>query len=123
MYLDDIRDFALSLDPEIDECFPFGPETFVYKTNGKIFLLMAFNDVDLRLNLKCEPQRAIELRERHTAIIPGYHMNKKHWNTLIMDGSLGPALVKELIRHSFDLVHKKPSKRKAQSNRPKIDDA
>jgi predicted DNA-binding protein (MmcQ/YjbR family) len=115
MYLDDVRDFALSLDPEIDECFPFGPETFVYKTSGKIFLLMAFDDVDLRLNLKCNPDRAEELRERYPAIIPGYHMNKKHWNTVIMDGSLGPDLIRELIHHSFELVHKKPSKPKIQS--------
>lgn len=107
MYLDDIRDFTLSLDPEIEECFPFGPETFVYKTSGKIFLLMAFDDVDLRLNLKCNPDRAVELRERYTAIIPGWHMNKKHWNTLILDGSLSANLIKELIQHSFGLVYKK----------------
>jgi predicted DNA-binding protein (MmcQ/YjbR family) len=119
MYLDDIRDFALSLDPEIDECFPFGPETFVYKTSGKIFLLMSFDDVDLRLNLKCEPELAIELRERYPAIIPGYHMNKKHWNTLILDGSLGPDLVKTQIRQSFELVHKKPAKQKQVANRTK----
>lgn len=111
MYLDDVRDFALSLDPEIDECFPFGPETFVYKTTGKIFLLMAFDDVNLRLNLKCDPDRAIELRERYPAIIPGYHMNKKHWNTVILDNSLPAKLVKELIQHSFERVRKKPAKR------------
>lgn len=112
MYLDDVRDYALSLDPEIDECFPFGPETFVYKTSDKIFLLMAFDDIDLRLNLKCDPDRAVELRERYPAIIPGYHMNKKHWNTVMLDGSLSAHLVKELISHSFNLVHKKPKKPK-----------
>ena len=120
MYLDDIRDYALSLDPEIDECFPFGPETFVYKTSGKIFLLMRFDDVDLRLNLKCSPEEAIELRERYPAIIPGYHMNKKHWNTLVIDGSLSQELIQTQIRQSFDLVHKKPAKTpKKASGTPK----
>jgi predicted DNA-binding protein (MmcQ/YjbR family) len=119
MYLDDVRDFTLSLDPEIDECFPFGPETFVYKTGGKIFLLMAFDDVDLRLNLKCDPDRAVELRERYPAIIPGYHMNKKHWNTVILDGSLQTDMVRELIQHSFGLVYKKPEKRTKRAGKPR----
>lgn len=110
MYLDEIRDFALALNTEIEECFPFGPETFVYKTSGKIFLLMSFNDHDehLRLNVKCQPERAIELREGHSAITGGFHMNKKHWNSLTLDGSLSSDLIKDCILHSFQLVHKKP---------------
>lgn len=112
MYLDEVRDFALNLDPEIEECFPFSPETFVYKTGGKIFLLMAFNSDFLRLNVKCAPDLAIELRELHPAIIPGFHMNKKHWNSMILDGSLSPKLIRECIRHSFDLVAKPKKKRK-----------
>lgn len=83
---------------------PFGPEIFVEKVGGKIFAIYSPGDEPLRLNLKCDPERAVELRERHESIIPGYHMNKKHWNTLILDGSLPPALVNELIRHSYDLV-------------------
>lgn len=112
MYLDEIRDFALSLDPEIEECFPFGTETFVYKIAGKIFLLMAFDEENLWVNLKCDPELAIELRERHPAIIPGYHMNKKHWNTVIMDGSLREEVIKDMIVQSYKLVHKPSSKRK-----------
>ena len=115
MYLDDIRDFALSLDKNIEECFPFGPENFVYKTGGKIFLLMSFNEIHLRLNLKCDPEKAIELREEYAAITPGYHMNKKHWNTLEMDGSLPAKLVKKLIQHSYSLVYKKTSQSKKKN--------
>ena len=115
MYLDDIRDFALSLDKNVEECFPFGPETFVYKIGGKIFLLMSFNEIHLRINLKCDPEKAIELREAYAAITAGYHMNKKHWNSLTMDGSLPASLVKNLIQHSFSLVDKSktgPAKKK-----------
>jgi predicted DNA-binding protein (MmcQ/YjbR family) len=90
--------------PHVEECTPFGPEHFVEKVGGKIFAIHSPGEYPIRLNLKCDPDRAVELREEHEAIIPGYHMNKKHWNTLILDGSLPAGLVKELIRHSYDLV-------------------
>jgi predicted DNA-binding protein (MmcQ/YjbR family) len=84
---------------------PFGPDTLVFRVStGKIFAMMGVDHDPVRLNLKCDPERAIELRETHSAIIPGYHSNKKHWNTLVLDGTLDPRLVKELIEHSYSLV-------------------
>jgi len=106
MYLDEIRDYALSLD-DVEECFPFGEETFVYKTSGKIFLLAAFDEDQLRINVKCDPDEAIELRERYSSVIPGYHMNKKHWNTIILDGSVERNVVLDCIKNSHELVGKK----------------
>ena len=90
--------------PHVEESTPFGPEHFVEKVGGKVFAIYSPGEEPLRLNLKCDPERAVELREEHEAIIPGYHMNKRHWNTLVLDGSLPAGLVKELIRHSYDLV-------------------
>jgi len=87
-----------------EQCAPFGPDVFVHKVGGKMFALYSPGDEPLRLNLKCDPDRAAELREQYESIIPGYHMNKRHWNTLILDGSLPAALVKELIEHSYGLV-------------------
>ncbi|MGF7233016.1 MmcQ/YjbR family DNA-binding protein [Arachidicoccus sp.] len=107
MYIDEIRDYTLALDQQVEECFPFGEETFVYKISGKIFLLMSFDNAQLRINVKCNPDKAVELREQYASIIPGYHMNKKHWNTLIIDGSLPAGLIKECIRHSYLLVVKR----------------
>jgi predicted DNA-binding protein (MmcQ/YjbR family) len=90
--------------PNAEETTPFGPEHFVHKVGGKVFAIHSPMDDPLRLNLKCDPERALLLREEHESVIPGYHMNKRHWNTLILDGSLSAALVKELIRHSYELV-------------------
>ena len=90
--------------PHVEETTPFGPEIIVHKVGGKIFAIHSPMDDPLRLNLKCDPDRAVLLREEHESVIPGYHMNKRHWNSLILDGSLSAALVKELIRHSYDLV-------------------
>ena len=107
--VEQLRNFALSL-PETTEETPFGPEVAVYKVAGKMFGTLSPDDVPVPMNLKCDPERAIELRDQHEAILPGYHMNKKHWNTVKLDGSLRDDLVIELIRHSYDLVvagHKK----------------
>lgn len=106
MYLDDIRDYVLSLY-DVEECFPFGEETFVYKTGHKIFLLIGFDAEQMRVNVKCDPDEAIELRERYPFIIPGYHMNKKHWNTIIIDGSVPRQLVLDCIKNSYWLLKKK----------------
>ena len=109
-----LSDLLLSL-PHVEQSEPFGPGIFVQKVGGKMFALYTDDDDGLRLNLKCDPGRAVALREQHEAIIPGYHMNKKHWNTLILDGSLPAALVKELIRHSYDLVFSSlPGKTRAE---------
>ena len=90
--------------PGAEETTPFGPEALVYKVCGKLFAIAIPDDVPPRLNLKCDPDRALELRDEHPAVLPGYHMNKKHWNTLVLDGSLPSALVRELIDHSYALV-------------------
>ena len=87
----------------VEEGFPFDDTTLVIKVGGKIFVLMNL-DGNPSMNLKCDPDRAIELREENPAIIPGYHMNKKHWNTIVLDGSLPKKLILEMIDHSYNLV-------------------
>lgn len=104
MDIETLRDFCLALEDGVEESFPFGPETLVFKYAGKVFLLLSLDDSPARVNAKCDPDRAIALRDEYDAIIPGYHMNKKHWNTMILDGRIPNALVKELIRHSLDLI-------------------
>ena len=102
MDIEAIRAYCLSRKGT-DEGFPFGDTTLVIKVGGKIFILINL-DGDPSMNLKCDPDRAIDLREEHTAIIPGYHMNKKHWNTVVLDGSLPKKLILEMIDHSYELV-------------------
>ncbi len=101
------RDHLLAMKAVTEET-PFGPEVLVYKVRGKMFATLGFEIEDGietgRTNLKCDPDRAVELRAEHEAILPGYHMNKRHWNTLVLDGSLRPALVRELCDHSYQLV-------------------
>ena len=96
---------CLSL-PHVEETTPFGPDVLVYKVGGKLFALTVPDDFPSRVNLKCDPERAVELRDEHKGIIPGYHMNKRHWNTVLLDGSVPTKLVRELIDHSYDLVTK-----------------
>lgn len=103
MHLPDAIALCLSF-PGAEETTPFGPEHLVYKVAGKIFAITTPGDFPANLNLKCDPARAAVLREEHESITPGYHMNKKHWNTLVLDRSLPSALVRELIQHSYDLV-------------------
>lgn len=98
------------------EDFPFDEETLVFKVKGKMF---ALTDVDTfqSINLKCDPVRAIELRSLYEEIKPGYHMNKKHWNTIDMNGSLDDKLIVELIQHSYELVVAKlPKKEQKELN-------
>jgi predicted DNA-binding protein (MmcQ/YjbR family) len=105
MLPDELREYLLSREATTEEQ-PFGPEVLVFKVKGKMFATLGFDEADGsgRANLKCDPDRAVELRAEHDAILPGYHMNKRHWNTLVLDGSLSPALVRELIDHSWELV-------------------
>lgn len=105
MMADDAREDLLGR-PGATEETPFGPEVLVYKVGGKMFATLGFEGEVGRINLKCDPERALELRDEHEAILPGYHMNKKHWNTVILDGSLSADLVRELIDHSYELVVK-----------------
>lgn len=103
MTLDAIRSLFLSM-PHAEETQPFGPDALVYKVAGKMFALTVPEDYPPRINLKCDPERALELRDEYAAILPGYHMNKRHWNTVVLDGSLPSSLVRELVQHSYDLV-------------------
>ena len=90
--------------PGAEEATPFGPDVLVYKVGGKMFALTVPDEFPARINLKCDPERSVILREQFEAIIPGYHMNKRHWNTVVLDGSLPSKLVCELIDHSYQLV-------------------
>ena len=88
----------------VTEELPFGPETIAYKVAGKVFALTTLDRTPFSINLKCDPEKATQLREEHDCVIPGYHMNKKHWNTVIIDGSIKDAVLREWIDHSYDLV-------------------
>ncbi len=88
----------------VTEGFPFGENTLVLKVGGKIFAIVNLEEVPTRINLKCDPERAVELREEYDDIIPGYHMNKRHWNTVVLSGEIPSKLIKELIDHSYALV-------------------
>jgi predicted DNA-binding protein (MmcQ/YjbR family) len=87
-----------------EEAFPFGPRTSVFKVAGKMFALSQLGADSLRVSLKCEPELAEALREAYPAVIPGYHLNKRHWNTVIIDGSLPDQIIREMIEDSYDLV-------------------
>ena len=106
MNIEDIRDYCLSL-PEVEETLPFGPDVLVYKVKGKVFLLLPLDTEELRLNVKCNPDTALELREQYDCVLPGYHMNKKHWNTIIVNGSISSTLIRSWIDHSYELVAKR----------------
>ena len=99
----ELRDHCLSFTGA-QETFPFGPDTSVFKVAGKMFALSHLGADSLRVSLKCEPQLALALREAHAAVLPGYHLNKRHWNTVIIDGSLPEQMVRDLIEDSYDLV-------------------
>ena len=90
--------------PGAREEFPFGEENSVFKVAGKVFALSPLKAKPLRISLKCEPDLAVRLRAEHPAIIPGYHLNKRHWNTVELDGSLTDDFVREMIEDSYDLV-------------------
>ena len=105
MDVEQLRDYCVT-KPGAEECFPFGPDNLVYKVNGKMFLLVSIDEQPVRFNVKCDPEKAIELREQYASVIPGYHMNKKLWNTIIIDGSLSSASLKEFIDDSYELVIK-----------------
>lgn len=102
--LENIRKYCLKKNGKISEEFPFDEEILVYKVFGKMFLLTNVNEVPLSINLKCDPERAVELRERYPSVQPGYHMHKKYWNTVDVDGSMPDATVYDLIDHSYDQV-------------------
>lgn len=96
------------------ESFPFGPNALVFKVGGKMFGLMSLEENPPRINLKCDPERALELRAQHNWILPGYHMSKKHWNTVVVEDAATSDLIMELIDHSYEQVFNAlPAKLKA----------
>ena len=102
MNIESLREYCIA-KTGITESFPFGEDTLVFKVNKKISALVNL-DGDLTINLKCDPAYAIELRERHPSVTPGYHMNKKHWNTVLLDGTVPDKEVFSWIDHSYSLI-------------------
>ncbi len=104
MNIESLREYCLSLK-DVTEGFPFDGTTLVFKVKGKMFLLTDLEG-PLAMNVKCDPELAIELREQYNCVKPGYHMNKKYWNTVEIDGSISDQILKEWINHSYYLVAK-----------------
>lgn len=111
MDIEQLRDYCLT-KAGVEECLPFGPDTLVFKVNGKMFLLASLDKQPLQFNVKCDAEKAIELREQHASVIPGYHMNKKLWNTVIIDGSLSSTELMGFIDDSYNLIISKNKKTK-----------
>ena len=105
MNLEELREYCIS-KKGVEETLPFGPDTIVFKVMGKAFLLTEFENNPVQFNVKCDPEKAISLREHYSCVLPGYHMNKKHWNTIIVDGTATNKLLEEWITDSYDLVVK-----------------
>lgn len=112
MNIEELRAYCIAKE-DVTEGFPFGEQTLVFKAKGKMFVIAGLERIPLMFNAKCDPERAIALREEYDAIIPGYHTDKKHWNSIICDGTVSNKLIKELIDHSYDLVtNPKPKAKK-----------
>ncbi len=116
MDIDVIREYCLNKPGNVREGMPFGEDVLVFTIRGKIFLLMRLSTRPLSFNLKCDPAKAVELREQYEAVQPGYHMNKKYWNTIVLDGTIPSKEVLAMIDHSYDEVLKgtkksRPAKR------------
>ena len=103
MNIEEFRTYCLS-KKHVSESFPFDQQTLVFKVGDKMFSLTSLEKHPTSVNLKCDPERAIELRDSHSEITAGYHMSKKHWNTIVIESSLPHQLLKELIDHSYELV-------------------
>jgi len=107
MNIEQLREYCLR-KPDTEETLPFGPDTLVFKVNTKVFLLTGLDSHPLQFNVKCDPDKAVELREEYPhCILPGYHMNKKHWNTIIVDGSVSNKQLEGFIDDSYNLVNGK----------------
>ena len=103
MDLESFREYCLS-KPGATEDTPFGEDVLVFKVSGKMFALAPLNEVPAAANLKCDPDLALELRDRYEQVRPGYHMNKKHWNTVEIDSGVPDAELRKMIDHSYELV-------------------
>jgi predicted DNA-binding protein (MmcQ/YjbR family) len=115
MNVDEIREYCLAKE-QVEECLPFDEVTLVFKVKGKMFLLVSLDADPVQFNVKCDPERALALREEYECIQPGYHMNKQHWNTVIVDRSLGRKMLKEQIDHSYSLVAAGKPKKKTKAS-------
>ena len=103
MHLDAFRDHALSL-PSATEDQPFGPDVLVFKVGGKMFALLSLDPAEARVTLKCDPERALALRERYAGVEPGYHTSKRHWNTVALQEDVPADVVRDMADHSYALV-------------------
>lgn len=110
MNAEELRAYCLGLKG-VEEGFPFDAHTLVFKVGGKLFLLLSLDAHPLRFNAKCHPELALALRAAHTSVLPGYHMNKQHWNTIVCDGSVPKQKLLEWVNHSYTLVFESLSKK------------
>lgn len=106
MNIEEIREYCIN-KADTEESFPFGPNALVFKVDGKMYMLLSIDEQPARFNVKCDPEKAEALREAYSCVIPGYHMNKKHWNTVIVDGTATSQELKGWIDDSYNLVRKK----------------
>jgi predicted DNA-binding protein (MmcQ/YjbR family) len=114
MDLAEFREYCLT-KPDTTEGTPFGPEVLVFKVGGKIFALAALDEVPPTVNLKCDPELALDLRDPDEEVRPGYHMNKRHWNTVELKGGIPDAELRKMIDHSYELVMKRLPQSKAKA--------
>ena len=112
MNIEDFREYCLSKNGVTEE-LPFGPEHLVFKVLGKIFAITSVESFE-SVNLKCDPEEAVALRERYDSVLPGYHMNKKHWNSVLMDGSIPDKLFLKWVDHSYEQVVKTLTKKQKE---------
>ncbi|MFI5149674.1 MAG: MmcQ/YjbR family DNA-binding protein [Bacteroidia bacterium] len=110
MNIEELREYCMD-KISVEETFPFGEDTLVFKVMGKAFLLTGLGENPLSFNVKCDPEKAVQLREEYNCVQPGYHMNKKHWNTIEVDGSVPDRMLREWIDHSYEQVCAGLSKR------------
>lgn len=103
MNIEEFRNYCL-LKNSVEEDTPFGPDTLVFKIAGKMFALTSLSRMPTQVNLKCDPDKALELRDQYDGVIPGYHMSKKHWNTVILESDVEENLLLKMIDDSYDLV-------------------
>ncbi len=113
MNIEELREYCLSKKGTA-ESFPFDSETLVFKVMGKMYALTGLGSNPVEFNTKCDPEKAIELREQYSCVLPGFHMNKNHWNTIVCDGTVNDKILKQWIDHSYELVVKSLTKKQRE---------
>ena len=109
MDLEEFRDYCLA-KPKVTESTPFGPGALVFKVGGKIFAIASLDEIPPQVSLKCDPERALDLRDRYEEVRPGYHLNKKHWNTIKLSRRIPPNELRDWVDHSYSLVARATSR-------------